>query len=407
VVRDDEKSTKHGLPDKADLEEFFENSMTGFIITDPQGVILHANNRFAIWMGVQPEELTGQRFSNHLNISGKIYLETHLAPLLRMQGTFDEVALELSPTNGPRIPVLVNARERRDMSGEPRSIAYVIFKSTERHQYETELLTVRNELRELNVNLAQRVQDEVRDRLTAEGRFNAEQEAAQLREQFIAVLGHDLRNPLAGIEAGLKMVLRTQQDDKAVSIISLMQKSVERMNALVSNLTDFARGRLGGGILLQNQVVQLEPIITHVVAEIVAASSSNTVELQVDLPEPVECDPMRIAQLLSNLVANAISHGETGGLVNVVGTSKGSMFEMSVSNKGPAIPPEILDKLFQPFIRNEAGQTRLGLGLGLYICSEIARAHGGELKVHSAADETKFTFRMPATKVILPAVFTS
>ena len=399
MASDDDKSTEHGLPDMVDLEEFFKNSLTGFIITDPQGVILHANNRFAKWMGVKPEELTSQRFSNHLTISGKIYVETHLAPLLRMQGTFDEIALELAPTDGPRIPVLVNAREIRDISGEPRSIALVIFKSAERHQYETELLAVRNELRELNANLAQRVQDEVRERLTAEGRFHAEQEVARLREQFIAVLGHDLRNPLAGMEAGLKMVLRTQQDEKTTSIISLMQKSVERMNALVSDLSDFARGRMGGGILLQYEAVLLEPIIAQVVAEIAAASPSNMVELQIDLPDPVECDPMRIAQLLSNLVANATSHGETGGLVKVNGTLEGSMVEISVSNNGPAIPPAMLDKLFQPFIRNEAGQTRLGLGLGLYICSEIARAHGGELKVHSAADQTKFSFRMPVARI--------
>ena len=82
-------------------------------------MIIRANNRFAKWIGLKPEELKGQRFSNHLTISGKIYVETHLAPLLRMQGTFDEVALELAPTNGPRIPVLVNARESRDVSGEP------------------------------------------------------------------------------------------------------------------------------------------------------------------------------------------------------------------------------------------------------------------------------------------------
>jgi sigma-B regulation protein RsbU (phosphoserine phosphatase) len=388
------------LLDFADLEEFFENSLTGFIIADPAEVILHANLRFAEWVRVERGTLAGQRFSNYLSIPGKIYVETHLAPLLRMQGSFDEVALELVPASGPRVPVLVNARERKSNGDKPTSTAYVIFKSAERHQYETDLLAVRNELRNLNSNLTEKVQEEVRERLTAEGRFTAEHEAAQLREQFIAVLGHDLRNPLAGIEAGLKMVLRTQVNDKAASIISLMQNSVERMNALVSDLMDLARTRMGGGLLLQYQVVQLEPIITHVVAEILATSSSHRIELQLDLPMPVECDPMRIAQLLSNLVGNAISHGETSGLVKVIGTSNGSIIEIRVSNRGPVIPPEILDQLFQPFHRNETGQARLGLGLGLYICSEITRAHGGELKVRSTADETVFTFRMPVKKAI-------
>ena len=387
------------MSDRADLEEFFANSLTGFIISNPAGVIIRANNRFAQWVGTEPEVLIGQSFSNFLSISGKIYLETHLAPLLRMQGNFDEVALELAPTKGPRIPVLVNARELRDANGEPKSITFVVFKSAQRHQYETDLLAVRNELRDLNVNLAQRVQDEVRERLTAEGRFLAEHEAAQLREQFIAVLGHDLRNPLAGIEAGLKMVLRTSQDEKSTSIIALMQNSVERMNALVSDLMDLARTRMGGQILLNYQLVQLEPVITHIVAEIVAASPFNKVELQIDIPQPVECDPMRIAQLLSNLLGNAISHGERAGTVKVQANSDDSLLEISVTNNGPAILQEILDQLFQPFHRNEAGQKRLGLGLGLYICSEITRAHGGELKVISDVERTTFTFRMPIVRV--------
>ena len=383
------------LLDNANLQEFFNNSLTGFLITDPAGVIIHANKRFADWVKVKPEELPGKRFSDYLSISGKIYVETHLAPLLRMQGSYDEIALELAPATGPRVPVLVNARERKNDNGDPTSIAFVIFKSAERHQYEAELLTVRNELRTLNNILEQKIGEEVQQRLTAEGRYNAEHEEAQFREQFIAVLGHDLRNPLAGMEAGLKMVLRTSLDEKAISIISLMQQSVGRMNALVSDLTDFARGRMGGGLKLEYKTVQLKPVIAHAVAEIGAASPANNIELNLDLPGPVECDPMRIAQLVSNLVGNAVSHGETGGTVNINGVFEGPLLNISVSNRGPAIPPPIIGRIFEPFMRNQKGQAGGGLGMGLYISSEIAHAHGGELTVQSTAVETKFTFLMP------------
>ena len=388
--------------DPADLEELYENSLTGFIVTDPVGVITHANKRFAEWVNKKPEELVGQRFSNHLSVSGKIYVETHLAPLLRMQGSYDEIALELAPASGPRVPVLVNARERKNDKVESTSIAFVVFRSTQRHRYEADLLAVRNELREVNVNLEKKIQEEVLQRLTAEGRYDAEHETAQFREQFIAVLGHDLRNPLAGIEAGLKMVLRTPLNEKATNLVSLMQNSVARMNALVSDVTDFARGRMGGGIAIKYQTALLEPVISHVVAEIIAPLHTNRVELQLDLPEPVDCDPMRIAQLVSNLVANAVTHGEPGGSVMVNGIFDGTIVEISVSNKGPEIPPEIIGRLFEPFIRNETGQAHLGLGLGLYISSEIARSHGGELKVQSKAGQTNFTFRMPITRTASP-----
>ena len=384
--------------DSADLELFFDNALTGFIVTDPAGKITHTNKRFAEWVKTKPEELSGQSFSNYLSFSGKIYVETHLAPLLRMQGSYDEIALELAPATGPRIPVLVNAKEIKNDKDDLTSVAIVIFKSAQRHQYEAELLTVRNELRQLNDNLEQRINEEVQQRLTAEGRYDAEHKEALFREQFIAVLGHDLRNPLAGLEAGLKMVLRTKLDEKATPIISLMQQSVERMNGLVSDLTDFARSRMGGGIRLQYKTVQLEPTIAHAVNEIAAASPATNIELHVDLPVPVECDQMRIAQLVSNLVANAISHGDAGGIVKINGIFDGTILEFSVSNKGAAIPPEILGRLFEPFVRSETGQSRVGLGLGLYISSEIARAHGGELKVQSATDQTKFTFRMPSIR---------
>ncbi len=147
-------------------------------MTDPSGVITHANKRLAEWVETDPEELRGKRFSDFLSISGKIYVETHLAPLLRMQGTYDEIALELAPARGPRIPVLVNARERKNYKGVPTSIAFTIFRSAQRHQYETELLAVRNELRDLNDNLAKKIKEEVQQRLTAEGRYNAEHEEA-------------------------------------------------------------------------------------------------------------------------------------------------------------------------------------------------------------------------------------
>ena len=231
--------------------------------------------------------------------------------------------------------------------------------------------------------------------MTAEGRYNAEHEEAQFREQFIAILGHDLRNPLAGMEAGLKMLLRTPLDTNATNLVSLMQNSVERMNALVSDLTDFAQSRMGGGIRIQYKIVQLESVITHAINEIAAASPANDIELHLDLPEPVECDPMRIAQLVSNLVGNAVSHGETGGIVEVNASFAGSIMEISVVNKGAAIHSEFLDRIFEPFFGNETGQPRLGLGLGLYISSEIARSHNGGLKVQSTGEKTKFTFLMP------------
>ena len=111
---------------------------------------------------------------------------------------------------------------------------------------------------------------------------------------------------------------------------------------------------------------------------------------------PVLCDRARIGQLLSNLLANALTHGDPTSPVWVRAQCTDRMFELSVANKGPHIPPDTVARLFQPFARALHGPDRGGLGLGLYIASEIARSHGGSVVATSSPEETRFTFRMPA-----------
>jgi len=123
-----------------DFEAFFEQARTGFIIAGPDGRILRANGRVVEWLGVTLEALRVMRFNDLLAISGKVYYETHLAPLLRMQGFIEEIALDLMRPNGDRLPILMNALERRDSSGIPLSIHFTLFKAADRRHYEREML---------------------------------------------------------------------------------------------------------------------------------------------------------------------------------------------------------------------------------------------------------------------------
>jgi signal transduction histidine kinase len=232
------------------------------------------------------------------------------------------------------------------------------------------------------------------DRLAAsEATLLNERETSELREQFIAVLGHDLRNPLASIAAGTKLLTRGERD--AGPVLALMQQSVARMSALIDNVLDFARGRLGGGVSLNRATQPLEPVLNQVIAELRVSFPDSKIETKFDLTRPVVCDGGRIAQLFSNLLGNALTHGTAGSPVRVRATAEGSEFELSVANSGAPIPPDAIDRLFHPFYRVSAQDFREGLGLGLYIASEIARAHGGTIDVTSSPQETRFTFRMP------------
>jgi signal transduction histidine kinase len=223
-----------------------------------------------------------------------------------------------------------------------------------------------------------------------------ERQVSELREQFIAVLGHDLRNPLASIAAGARMIARSKSEKETFEIAALMQATVNRMSRLIDNVLDFARGRLGGGLTLQRNANEpIGQILNQVVAELRSSHLDRTIETKFDLTETADCDGQRIGQLFSNLLGNAITHGSPDEPIVVRAKTKQGTFELSVANSGDPIPPAAMKQLFHPFYRGTVKQSLQGLGLGLYIASEIARAHGGTLDVNSSADETRFTFRMP------------
>ena len=197
-----------------DLEDLYENAPCGYLSLRPDGRIVKANQTFCRWTGYAPDELIGKRLHDFLNIAGRIFYETHFAPLLRMQGFFNEVALDLVKKDGEPFPVLVNAAERTDAEGKPLFIRLTVFNATDRRRYERELLKARDELKALAATLEQRVAEATAEQLRSDTALTSQREEAELREQFIAVLGHDLRNPLASISAGTRLIQKSKLDEQ-------------------------------------------------------------------------------------------------------------------------------------------------------------------------------------------------
>ena len=227
-----------------------------------------------------------------------------------------------------------------------------------------------------------------------------ERQTAELREQFIAVLGHDLRNPLTAIIGGAEVIGRTPLNDAASRMIRIIQRSAARMASMIDDMLDFARGQLGSGLTVQLAREPLEPVLRQVVDELRASFPASVIELEIAFDDPIVCDQTRIAQLLSNLLGNALNYGAAGQPIHVRARTDAGMFELSVANAGEPIPPAALERLFQPFSRGAVRPSQQGLGLGLFIASEVARAHGGTLDVVSSTEETRFTFRMPMVQVL-------
>jgi len=238
----------------------------------------------------------------------------------------------------------------------------------------------------------------IEEKEKAEAMLLEEQKIAELREQFIAILGHDLKNPIATTRMSADILMKFAKEDIVKRNATLIKSTSIRMEGLIDNLLDFARGRLGEGIKLSktNEFGKLENLLEQVVNEVKITAPEQEIHSNFQIENPVNCDPDRIAQLFSNLLGNALTHGSHDKPIELDATCTNGEFKLNITNKGVKIPQEMREKLFEPFYRIESEEPKKGLGLGLYIASEIARAHDGEIKVNSSDKETVFSFVMPA-----------
>ncbi|MGX0888658.1 signal transduction histidine kinase [Pseudomonas sp. ADAK2 TE3594] len=224
-----------------------------------------------------------------------------------------------------------------------------------------------------------------------------ERQTAEMREQFIAVLGHDLRNPLFSISAGAEMLLRKVSDPANEQRARHILTSARRATKLVDDVLDFARGSLGRGIPVNIEPCpDLADALRHVISEIQSIHPKRIIQSSIGDLSNIHCDRERVAQLLSNLVANAVVHGTPDGPVEVSAQVKEGHFVLSVKNQG-LIAEDALPHLFLPYSKPAGGTPQVGLGLGLYIASQIAQSHGGKLQVLSTEQQgTTFTFSLPS-----------
>jgi signal transduction histidine kinase len=232
----------------------------------------------------------------------------------------------------------------------------------------------------------------------AEAALSHERENSSLREQFIAVLGHDLRNPLSAVSATAELLSLRKSEPDLVKIGQRLKSTTLRMARLIDDVMDFARGRLGSGIGVSiDDVDDLAVALRVVVAEVREANPDRILVDDIAIAQPVRCDRTRMQQLLSNLIGNAVTHGAVEFPVRVEASVGNGELVLSVVNGGNAIASDVLTKVFEPYWRPPASKPGGGLGLGLYICRQIVLAHGGTLEVSSSEEEgTRFVARLPA-----------
>ncbi|WP_237754611.1 MULTISPECIES: PAS domain-containing sensor histidine kinase [unclassified Leisingera] len=326
-------------------------------IIDASGIFTDTNPAWFTTLGLLPEEIESRQFFDFL----------HPDDMSRTEAAFERVK------QGK--PVLQFENRYRHKDGSYRWLSWNAVPEGERFYCSARDVT---KAKENAANLASREQE------------------AHFREQFIAVLGHDLRNPLSAIGATLRLLENEPQSAKALEILALGRQSVTRMSALINDILDFARSRLGEGIeITRSDSAELRPVLAQTVEEIRLANPGTPITENYSFTDPLNCDTDRIAQLVSNLLSNAVTHGAQGKPVIVTAREDGSDFTLSVANQGDPIPEATMALLFEPFTRTDTRESQNGLGLGLYIAQQIARAHGGLIVAASDRQQTIFTLRMP------------
>lgn len=223
-------------------------------------------------------------------------------------------------------------------------------------------------------------------------------ETLQMIEMFNAVLGHDLRNPLNAILTSAHVLQRRVADDLAQETARRIVSSGQRMSRMIEDVLDVSRVRLGGGVPLRRERTELLGVVQRVVHEHQTACPDRSIELTHEGALQGNWDAGRLAQVVSNLIGNALQHGDRTAPVEVsLDGTRAEAVCVVVANRG-RIPPELLPHIFEPF---RGGAQRAGggserLGLGLFIVQEIVRAHEGTVSVHSSEDQrTEFSVLLP------------
>jgi signal transduction histidine kinase len=232
-----------------------------------------------------------------------------------------------------------------------------------------------------------------RKRAEQERRLQDEQ-TRRLHEMFLAVVSHDLRNPLSSILTTASYLEKRGPDP---TMLIRIRTAAQRMNRLVEQLLDFESNRLAGGMPIRPDETDLQEVCGAILDEVRGAiPDAPELRLIASGATSGRWDADRLGQALSNLVVNALQHGRRDRPVEVEIAADGDPIELSVTNEGPAIAPELLPVLFDPFRRaDRTVAARYGVGLGLYIVNEIALRHGGSLAVVSNDERTRFTLRLP------------
>jgi PAS domain S-box-containing protein len=362
-------------------EALFERAACALLLTAVDGLILRANATACSWLGYSEEELVGKvRMRDLLPVGARLFFNTHCQPILQVQGSVAEIQVDIRNRLQERLPMLLNIVRHED--GGRIVDHWALFKSSDRRAYERELLSARK--------AAEAAEAELK-------KLNAQLSAADRRkDEFLATLSHELRNPLAPMRSALDVFkLRFGQagDDR---LLQVFDRQLRHLTRLVDDLMEVSR-ITQGRMQLRRAPVELAAVVRSAAHDLAATmkAARHTLALFVDEgPIMVHGDATRLAQIVLNLLTNAAKYTPDGGRIELHLRCQPGLAEIRVRDNGIGIPPAALGTVFEMFSQLESALERSkgGLGIGLALVRGLVELHGGSIRAESAGPGQGSTF---------------
>jgi PAS domain S-box-containing protein len=371
----------------------FEHAACGLVLTDVHGQILRVNAAARCWLGYEEDELAGKlRMLDLLPVGARLFYHTHCLPILQVQGSVAELQINLRNRRRERLPMLINI-VRREQTGQVFD-QWALFQAVDRHAYEHELLEARKA-----------AEAELEARMKAEAqlqKLNAQLSAADRRkDEFLATLSHELRNPLAPMRSALDILKMKFGHDGEERLLQAFDRQMRHLTRLVDDLMEVSR-ITQGRMQLRRAPVELHALVRGAAQDLAEPMRAAGHLLRLDLapgPVMVDGDATRLSQVVLNLLTNAVKYTPEGGTIDLRLACEPGFAEISVRDTGIGIPASALDTVFDMFSQLEPALDRAkgGLGIGLALVRGIAELHGGTVRADSAGlgQGSRFTVRLP------------
>jgi PAS domain S-box-containing protein len=360
------------------MDDLINNAPCGYVTFLDDGKLVEVNQTLADMLGYQRADLLDCHVEKILPPGGRIFYHTYLFPLLKVQGLVEEIYVALRMKDGRDVPVILNG-VRRERDGRFVSDC-ICLRMIQRHEYEDQLLEARK--------LAE--------------------ESSAAKAKFLSMMSHDLRSPLTTIYGNAELLaegifgpLNTEQAEAVRAILEACRTQM----TMVSDILEFARME-SGRVQVQPTVVAVREAVERAEVLIRVQVSEAGLHLKTDCNSDaaVMADPGRLQQILLNLLTNAIKFTPHEGSISIRCEKEGDRVRIEVGDTGVGIAPQDLPRIFSPFVQLEnrtapasSSLPPRGVGLGLAICRDLARAMGGDVTVESTLGAgSTFIIDLPA-----------